>query len=116
MGWSCGMQSQKRDHRRPLKHFEVEFGLNVPSIVSTPCFDVPTTVISRCDLNSDARLWWHYPPAAPGLDLNIPEEPHDLVAKFASPLIERLTSLGPGCDITPSHGMTRSSAMDTPNS
>ncbi len=76
-----------------LKHFEKEFGLNVPNTVVSPCFDVPTQVISRRDLGTAARLWWHYPPAAPGLDVNAPEEPADVVEKYAALLAERLESL-----------------------
>jgi hypothetical protein len=74
-----------------LKHFEKEFGLNTPSAIVTPCFDVPTQVISRHDLAAGARFWWHYPPASPGIDLNVPDEPPDVVAKHAGRLIELLS-------------------------
>jgi hypothetical protein len=78
-----------------LQHFAREFGMQVPSIVSSVCFRVPTQVISRRDLSTDSRLWWHYPPASPTVDLRIPDEPDVLVARYAAPLIEFLAALGP---------------------
>jgi hypothetical protein len=73
-----------------LKHFSHEFGLTVPSIISSHCFEVPTTVISRCDMSADAHFWWHYPPVSPEFDLTIPEEPRELVEKYAALVIKHL--------------------------
>jgi hypothetical protein len=99
-----------------LKHFEKEFGLNVPSIASTSCFNVPTQVIACCDLSKGARFWWHYPPATPGIQLNVPDEPQDVIAKFATQLIERLASTGIVRDISSPRGTTLGTAADTSNS
>ncbi len=99
-----------------LTHFEKEFGMHVPGVVSSPCFNVPTQVISRCDLNTGATFWWHYPPASPEFDLNIPSQPRELIATCASRLIEHLRDPAIARDISSPRGTKLETAADASNS
>lgn len=83
-----------------IKHFDIEFGLTVPAIVRSRKFLVPTQVISRHNLNERLQLWWHHPPE--GVDVTIPNEPSELITKYATQLVERLSE---GCNI-PSDALT----------
>ncbi len=76
-----------------LRHFNVEFGLTVPSIVAAEKFAVPTQVISRVNLDTASRLWWYMPPVSDDIDLNVPQEPPEVIAKYSALLIERLSKL-----------------------
>lgn len=78
-----------------LKNFERDFGLNVPNIGAISCFDVPAQVISRYDLTADSRIWWHYPPDSPGLDISIPEELPEVVERYAAQLVRRMSDTLP---------------------
>jgi hypothetical protein len=98
-----------------LKHFETEFGLIVPNVISTPCFNVPTQVISRCDLGAGARLWWHYPPTTAGIDPHIPDQRQDLVNRYAAQLIEHLENTEIARDIASPRGTTLKPGADAPD-
>jgi hypothetical protein len=76
-----------------LHHFNVDFGLTVPSIVAAAKFRVPTQVISRLDLDEPHHLWWHLPPVYDDIDLNIPHAPPELVSLYSRQLIERLSAI-----------------------
>lgn len=71
-----------------LHHFKVDWQLEVPPVVAARTFGPVTQVISRIDVNNEARLWWHPPPT--GADLNIPPAPLDLVSTYSSRLINLL--------------------------
>lgn len=73
-----------------LKHFEVDFGMGVPGIIAAHCFEVPTQVISRRDLNASSSLWWHYPPTEPHINLSVPEQPEEIITRYADELIRFL--------------------------
>lgn len=99
-----------------LTHFEKQFGLRVPGVVSSPCFTVPTQVISRCDLSAGACLWWHYPPASPEFDLNIPSQPREMIAQYATQLIAHIGSPAIARIISLRHGTAHESTVDGANS
>ena len=81
-----------------LHHVQRGLGVDVPMIVIGQVFDVTSNVISRHDLSADTRLWWHRPPHE--LDIQIPDEPEDLIVRYSDELISKLElSLGAG-----SHG------------
>ena len=69
-------------------HFEREFGLPVPWVVTTPMFGFPTTALARASLGEHDALLWQSPPVH--ADTRPPEEPPALVAQYAHALIERL--------------------------
>ena len=75
-------------------HFEREFGLPVPWVVTTPMFGFPTPALARASLGEHDALLWQAPPA--GANTRLPEEPPDLVASYAQTLIERLQPKRPG--------------------
>jgi hypothetical protein len=78
-----------------LHHVQRELGVDVPNIVVGDVFDFRSNVISRYDLSHDTRLWWHRPPHE--LDIEIPEEPEDLIMQYVDELISKLElSLGAG--------------------
>lgn len=74
-------------------HFEREFGLPVPWVVTTPMFGFPTPALARVSLGAQDALLWQSPPAH--ADTRLPDEPQDLVARYAQDLIERLQAPGP---------------------
>lgn len=66
-----------------------DWGLDVPAVVVSGRFNsYQTQVISRVDLSSNMRLWWHPPPL--GIDSTPPIEPQELVSKYVEMLIHRL--------------------------
>ena len=75
-------------------HFEREFKLPVPWVVTTPMFGFPTPALARASLGEHDVLLWQPPPAH--ADTRLPEEPQDLVARWAQALIERLQAQLPG--------------------
>jgi hypothetical protein len=77
-----------------LYHFTREFDLNVPHVAATPRFLVPTQVIAQLHLNAGNGLWWHCPPTYEGIDMNIPDEPQEVITKFSAQLIEHMSGLG----------------------
>ena len=77
-----------------LCNFTRDFDLNVPYVAATPRFLVPTQVIARLDLNAQNSLWWHCPPSSSHeIDLNIPEEPPEIIAKYSTLLIEHISAM-----------------------
>lgn len=71
-----------------LYHVQRELGVEVPKIVAADVFDFRSNVISRYDLSHDTRLWWHRPP--PDVDIEIPGEPEELIARYSDELISKL--------------------------
>jgi hypothetical protein len=77
-----------------LHNFTRDFDLTVPRIAAAHRFQVPTQVIARLNLNVQNGLWWHYPPASGEIDLHIPDEPPELIAKYSAQLIEHMSATG----------------------
>lgn len=72
-----------------IHHFSKEFGLSVPKVVSTTCFEFPTQPLATWQISSTDSVWWQQPPN--GVDTTPPEEPADMVAGYATELIKRVT-------------------------
>lgn len=72
-----------------LTHFKTEFNLDIPAVAVGERFTLPTQAISRVDLSTTQRLWWHHPPH--GVDTSIPINPPGLVGDYAQRLIEKMT-------------------------
>jgi hypothetical protein len=51
--------------------------------------------VARLDLNAQNRLWWHQAPASGEVDLNIPVEPPELIAKYSARLIDHISRMDP---------------------
>ncbi len=71
-------------------NFARDFGLAVPWLVMTKMFEFPTAAIAHRALSSTDALWWHPPPQ--GIDARPPQEPTELVEKFAIQLITELAA------------------------
>jgi hypothetical protein len=71
-----------------LYHVQRDLGVEVPRIVIAHIFGIPSNVISRYDLDHGTRLWWHRPP--PDADLQIPDEPEEIIARYTDELISLL--------------------------
>ncbi|MES2627045.1 MAG: hypothetical protein V4628_17290 [Pseudomonadota bacterium] len=76
-----------------LHHFSKEFDLNVPLAAAVLRFQMSTQVIARHDLNEKNGLWWHCPPSAPEIDVTVPEQPTDVIAKYSAQMIEHLSGM-----------------------
>jgi hypothetical protein len=72
-----------------LHHFEQEFGLQVPWMITTPMLNFPTSALAHVSMNSSDAIWWQSPPA--GVATQPPSEPQDLVQQYADALIIALT-------------------------
>jgi hypothetical protein len=77
-----------------LHHIQKHLNVSVPNIVLSQCFGIASNVISRFDLRDGERLWWHHPPH--DLQVEIPREPEDVVARFADELIGRISNNSAG--------------------
>jgi hypothetical protein len=44
-------------------------------------------------LNEQNSLWWYHPPSSAQIDLNIPVEPPELIAKYSAQLIELVSAM-----------------------
>jgi hypothetical protein len=75
-----------------LRNFTRDFDLTVPRIAAAHRFQVPTQVIARLNLNVQNGLWWHCPPDSDEIDLRIPNEPPELIAKYSAQLIEHMSA------------------------
>ncbi len=73
-----------------LTHFRTEFSQDTPAVVAGRTFQVKTAAIARLDLTPTDRLVWIAPPD--GIDTTPPDEPPDLVARYAQALAERVAS------------------------
>ena len=71
-----------------LLHFNVEFGINVPAVAVCQKCSLPSQVIGLMDMNDKEWLWWHHPPQ--GVDLAMPQVPHELISEYSAKLIDRL--------------------------
>lgn len=71
-----------------LSHFKLEFGKDTPAVIAGRTFQVRTSMIARVDLNPSERLAWITPPE--GAESTPPDEPPELVARYAQALAERV--------------------------
>jgi hypothetical protein len=68
-----------------LHHFEKEFGLPVPWMITTPMLSFPTPALAHVSMNGTDAIWWQPPPE--GIDLQPPPEPADLTQQYADALL-----------------------------
>ncbi len=71
------------------QNLEVKLGVKVPCVVVARRFMVSTQLISRARLQNNAILEWFYPPR--GLDVLPPEEPSEMIEKYAHLLFEKIS-------------------------
>lgn len=72
-----------------LHHFEKEFGLPVPWMITTPMLSFPTPALAHIQINGAHGIWWQPPPT--GANTQPPAEPQDLVQQYAEALIMALS-------------------------
>ena len=71
-----------------LHHFEREFGLQVPWVITTPMLSFPTPALAHVNMNSSDAIWWQPPPV--GTDTQPPSEPQDLVQQYVHALLNAI--------------------------
>ena len=71
------------------QNLEVKLGVVVPWVVVARRFLVTSQLIARAKLADNAMLEWFYPPV--GAYTQPPDEPQDIVQKYANLLVERIS-------------------------
>lgn len=71
-----------------LRHFNIEFNLECPTIVISKIFPLQTQIISRLDINTENRIWWISAPS--NVDITIPKQPNELIEKYSTDLITKI--------------------------
>lgn len=73
-----------------IHHFERDFGLTVPWVITTPMFAFPTPALAHMNINGTDAIWWHTPPE--NADTTPPQTPQELLANYAQALIRQIGS------------------------
>ena len=74
-----------------IHHFEREFGLAVPWMVTVPMLSFPTPALAQMNMSITDAIWWQPPPE--GAHTSLPDEPQALVQQYAEALIKALSPL-----------------------